>query len=452
MPLNFEKVISAASNGTQNFLGNEPDGNLYHYYVTDEKTSRERYASPEYADYDSLSWSEPADVCMTPREVQHIGVKNFPQIGSIGFYRLAYLDRSRVMVPLHVKKDKQEQPVLEAAADESTKTIVFTITPPANVSYDCYRIEMVRGPMVISHIAYEHMITVPYPEAKGEYQCFAIGYLQEGQICSKDSNAVTLTLPGNIIDADSSVIVWRKAVASYAELISTYPEPKAGWTVTAMDTGMTYRFNGSEWLNVDVVPESSAAGAPVMIEILFSESFKGMTFTVTGEGESYTGSVADNFIAQVSVESLRKEYTITCNTVNGNEISVSTKTGMFYGIYDVSMEAVLTSYQMDYTDKSPVTYTFTPENSQIISGLKITNDGSLWQKGTVTVYLQESEGGDYTLVDTITSSTENVWSGSTSGKIGLDYELTLPSAVTVYGYKIVFTSVYRVSGTLTILG
>lgn len=203
MPLNFVKVVSAADNGTQNFLGNEPSGDLYQYYVTDQKTSREVHSALEYANYDSMTWSDPPDVCMTPREVQRIGVKNFPQIGSIGFYRLAYLDRSRIMVPLHIKKEKQEQPVLEAAADEDTKTITFTITPPDKVSYDCYRIEMVNGPSVISHITYENTVTVPYPEAAGEYQCFAIGYLKEGQICSKDSNALVLNLSGNSKDVNA---------------------------------------------------------------------------------------------------------------------------------------------------------------------------------------------------------------------------------------------------------
>ncbi|MCH3999928.1 MAG: hypothetical protein LKF15_00055 [Lachnospiraceae bacterium] len=196
MSLTFEKVITAPRSGTQNFLANQPDNSLYQHYVSEKYTPWQVHTQITLADYDTLSWSDPPEVCMTPREVRHIGVKTFPQLGAIGFYRLRYRDSSRIVVPLHpVKSGKRTAPELSVVLNKTTGSISYAITPAEDITYDCYRIEMECGNLSYSHVVYELSGEFTAPDKAGTFRCFVIGYLQEGQICSKDSSVTDLEIP-----------------------------------------------------------------------------------------------------------------------------------------------------------------------------------------------------------------------------------------------------------------
>ena len=43
---------------------------------------------------------------------------------------------------------------------------------------------------------------------------------------------------------------WKEAVQTYDDLAITYPDPYAGWTVNVLDSGITYRFDGEEWVGI----------------------------------------------------------------------------------------------------------------------------------------------------------------------------------------------------------
>lgn len=199
MPLNFIKSFAGPQNGMQNFLANQPDNSLYQHYASNNHTPWQVHTQITLADYDNLSWSSSPEVCMTPREVRHIGVKSFPQLGAIGFYRLRYRDLSRVVVPLHPDKEKNVAPVLSLSLDADRKVLSYTITAPdeKEVKYDCYRIDLECNGRTVSHVVYELSGELEVPEQEGTFLCRAIGYLQEGQICSEDSNVISLDLPGN---------------------------------------------------------------------------------------------------------------------------------------------------------------------------------------------------------------------------------------------------------------
>lgn len=215
--LTFVKVIDAPQNGGQNYLANQPDNKLYQHYVSDQSTAWQVNAQISFADYDALSWITPPEVCMTPREVSHIGVKTFPQLGAVGFYRLKYRDVSTVVVPLHPEKtDKTTAPVLSAVYNEDLGTISYTITPGQDdgMTYECYRIELECGDLVVSHVVYELSGEFKIPEQKGTFLCYAIGYTQEGQICSKDSNVISLELPGRTVDKGAEFATHQELTAA----------------------------------------------------------------------------------------------------------------------------------------------------------------------------------------------------------------------------------------------
>ena len=52
------------------------------------------------------------------------------------------------------------------------------------------------------------------------------------------------------ISAVTSGIDWKEAVATYADIATTYPNPEDGWTVTTLDDDHTYRYNGSAWVDL----------------------------------------------------------------------------------------------------------------------------------------------------------------------------------------------------------
>lgn len=64
------------------------------------------------------------------------------------------------------------------------------------------------------------------------------------------SNPVTSDGIYEAISAIMTGIDWKKAVATYADIATTYPNPQDGWTVTTLDDDNTYRYNGTAWVNV----------------------------------------------------------------------------------------------------------------------------------------------------------------------------------------------------------
>jgi hypothetical protein len=68
--------------------------------------------------------------------------------------------------------------------------------PPEEPEYACYRVVMQCGIYAHEYITYETELTVPRPEITGIYFCYAVGYAEEGQLYSRDSNVLGLSLAG----------------------------------------------------------------------------------------------------------------------------------------------------------------------------------------------------------------------------------------------------------------
>lgn len=54
----------------------------------------------------------------------------------------------------------------------------------------------------------------------------------------------------NQINAVVSNMDWKESVATYEDLLSTYPSPEDGWTVNVNDTDITYRYDGEKWIPI----------------------------------------------------------------------------------------------------------------------------------------------------------------------------------------------------------
>lgn len=54
----------------------------------------------------------------------------------------------------------------------------------------------------------------------------------------------------NKFSALENNIDWKEAVATFADITKTYPNPEDGWTVNVKDTDYTYRYSGSKWVAI----------------------------------------------------------------------------------------------------------------------------------------------------------------------------------------------------------
>lgn len=55
--------------------------------------------------------------------------------------------------------------------------------------------------------------------------------------------------------------IWKESVEEYAELMSKYPSPQKGWTVTCNADNITYRYDGNTWIPISAnsIPIATAA-------------------------------------------------------------------------------------------------------------------------------------------------------------------------------------------------
>ena len=63
----------------------------------------------------------------------------------------------------------------------------------------------------------------------------------------------------NKFSAFETNIDWKEAVDTYSKIVTTYPNPKDGWTVNVKDTDYTYRYNGTEWVTIsaNAIPKAT---------------------------------------------------------------------------------------------------------------------------------------------------------------------------------------------------
>ena len=184
------------------------DGELVQYYI--QKRNRTQGDKHTYAIgvYDretrSYSYTEYPDVVwersglrqrISGNKIERLGVKAFPGMGAFAFYKLAHRKITRIVIPVNRKKQENAAPTLSATVN-ADGSVAFTITPPEKPKYECYRIVMYYGIYTEEYVTYETELTVPKPKVSGIYRCYCVGYGEEGQLYSKESNLLIMQLAG----------------------------------------------------------------------------------------------------------------------------------------------------------------------------------------------------------------------------------------------------------------
>lgn len=167
--------------------------------VPDEYGNTDHYA---YVNYPDVIWNAPK-ARITRQKIDRLGVKAFPGIGAIAFYKLAYRNLSQIVAPVNYNKARQKAPALQAEISSDQYSVTFTVSNPIDpqthedaVTYIAFRICLVLDYHQLEYITYEKTLTVTNLPISTNYLCYAIGYINEGEICSYESNSIVLNLKG----------------------------------------------------------------------------------------------------------------------------------------------------------------------------------------------------------------------------------------------------------------
>jgi len=148
-----------------------------------------------YTDYDTLIWKAPK-ARITRQRIDRLGLKAFPGVGAIAHYKLAYQNISKVVAPVNKRTQLQRAPELSATVN-GDNSVTFTISVPDTApDYKFYRLVCQLDWNRLEYVTCERSITIPQVPTSGTYLCYCIGYVDEGQVHSYDSNALELQLIG----------------------------------------------------------------------------------------------------------------------------------------------------------------------------------------------------------------------------------------------------------------
>ena len=128
MALIFEYVKDLVT-GEQPFISHEPNSVLYNYYVEDN-FALDTSTSIHNGDYTDITFSE-IQRHLTTKAVARIGIKNFPGIGGIGYYKDLYSDDNKILAPIHTPRTFYDAPMLQIVEVVGDK-LHIVITPPKN--------------------------------------------------------------------------------------------------------------------------------------------------------------------------------------------------------------------------------------------------------------------------------------------------------------------------------
>ena len=176
---------------------NEPENEIFQYFMRADSTLSSPWDKEAFEKgvVDYLEWPfKNLSHYITQHLVAGFGLKHFPGVGAIAFFREIYSDQSFILVPVHAKKKRYHPPALAATYTPNTKKVSIQITPPETIQYTCYRIVMQSEYFAVENTVYELDTTIDAPTVKGDYIIYAIGYNENTGVYSSWSNELTFTV------------------------------------------------------------------------------------------------------------------------------------------------------------------------------------------------------------------------------------------------------------------
>lgn len=252
MPLQFEYDIELDT-GTQPFICHEEDSSIYNYYIDDALAAIDTSSSIHEGHYESVAFSNP-DRHLTTRAVDRIGIKNFPGIGAIGFYKDAYSDESRIVAPILIEGKRYDAPTITTAEIVDDK-LHIVIQPAEDISYTCYRVIVRQQQFAFEYITYKTECFVDKPTVKGDYIVYCIGYDENNGTVSEDSNDINLTVLDGTDDWKPYITELdyiTEELDDHEERITELEENPPGGKVAQYLIGATFEVNGATSISCSI--------------------------------------------------------------------------------------------------------------------------------------------------------------------------------------------------------
>ncbi len=273
MALNFEKIITLSDSSivddpiiaAEACISNEAQDNEIIQYHINDNVAADRAGYIVESDYDALTLKQKT-ARLTSRAVSKIGIKNFPGLGSYGFFKYFYTGDSKVLIPINAYNKRMPAPVIVVTPGASSINVV--ITEPTSIDYLSFKIIFKNGEFKYEYTTYDNSVDLPLPLVKGTYDIYCIGYVNEGERVSINSNVVEYKqLVGNddftpsINNVLSSSVSYDKTLLATGWVGNIYSLSVAGVTVNS---------------NQDVLPSEAITQAQY-------ESLAGAGIVATGQ-------------------------------------------------------------------------------------------------------------------------------------------------------------------------
>lgn len=87
------------------------------------------------------------------------------------------------------------------------------------------------------------------------------------------ANAYTKDEIDQLFSEHENNISWKAAVATYADILTTYPNPEEGWTVVTTDTNIAWRYSGGAWVQIsaNTIPIATSSVDGLMSTHMFDK-------------------------------------------------------------------------------------------------------------------------------------------------------------------------------------
>lgn len=289
----------------------EKDSSLRMYYIHNN-TCSDKTSKQDIINYGALSFKD-ISKHLTGRSISRLGIKTFPGIGSYGFFKYKYEERSMIMCPINDNKTKFHAPTLMMSLTTNNQ-LQFTIVKPEDITYLCYRIILRNQQFAIEYITYDDIIVVPKPDVKGNYDIYCLGYVGEGEYISFDSNVQTLkvTAGKDTFEPDKHVSYYTKEQVD--ELLKNLTKILASDVTFADKETLQHKFDNNS-----------------------------LSRPYTGDGETISVD------SETKIISVNKEYRQVIESSGGSSTGTGSITEVTFGISNPIMEVNIAA-------NDPITY------------------------------------------------------------------------------------------------
>lgn len=176
----------------------------------------------------------------------------------------------------------------------------------------------------------------------------------ENPVQNKAIAAVLTSLAGSLADFYSN----KKTYAKDDLCIYKYQLYKAN-----QDIDPPEEWTAEHWDKTTMVESASSGASTLQLKVTFDEEFKGAAYTITGGGESYSGTVPDALQVIQKVKGYNTEYIIK-STVGDAAFENTVSTGQYAGEYTAELSYFIATLTVaadisgaTVTDKSTITVT-----------------------------------------------------------------------------------------------